>query len=305
VDKTALVTGAYGFIGRHVARHLGAADWRVVGLGHGTWPREEWRQWGVDDWHAGNVTLEALTMYGREPELIVHCAGGGSVAFSVAHPYQDYQRSVHTTAAVLEYARMIVPRARVVLLSSAAVYGSSERLPVPEEAELRPVSPYGVHKVLAEQLARSYGRQYGLHTAVVRLFSVYGMGLRKQLLWDACVKLSRGDAEFEGTGEEFRDWLHVTDAVRLLIESGKRAASTCPIVNGGAGTRITVREVLLQLAKELGPSAPPSFNGKVREGDPAGYQADVTRAQQWDWRPQVPLKEGLREYTGWFKAGAR
>src|SRR5204862_6555099 len=70
-----VVTGAHGFLGRHAARHLSRQGWDVIGLGHGSWPHSEWRAWGLGEWHACDVTLETLLVYGKETELIGDCAG--------------------------------------------------------------------------------------------------------------------------------------------------------------------------------------------------------------------------------------
>src|SRR6266542_7168596 len=117
-ERTALVTGAHGFIGRHVARALASRGHTVHGVGHGSWTQSEWRAWGVAEWHAADVTLDALLTHAGDPELIVHCAGSASVAFSMAHPVQDFRRTVESTLAVLEFARIRAPRAPFVLPST-------------------------------------------------------------------------------------------------------------------------------------------------------------------------------------------
>lgn len=302
--ETALVTGAHGFIGRHVARRLADDGWVVRGLGHGEWPREQWRAWGLADWRQTDVALDPLVTFGGEPDVIVHCAGGASVSFSMAHPHHDFVRTVASTAAVLEYVRLHAIGARVVLASSAGVYGEAFPGPIPETGPCKPVSPYGVHKAVAEDLCRSYGRSCGVASASLRLFSVYGAGLRKQLLWDACDKAARGDLRFFGTGGEMRDWLHVTDAAAALVAAIPMAATDCPIVNGGTGRATSTREILTALFRALGVAGEPEFTGTARAGDPPSLVADVSRAHSLSWKPTVEWEQGVGAYAAWYRAGA-
>lgn len=297
-----LITGAHGFIGRHVARRFAESGRYVVGLGHGSWSPEEVRLWGLSEWHSGDISFDSLENAGSSPDVIVHCAGSGSVGYSLTHPFQDFQRSVGTIAATLEYMRLRAPEARLVYLSSAAVYGQrSADDPIPEQAPVEPMSPYGLHKMVGESLCRMYGAQYGVSSVVIRFFSVYGCGLRKQLLWDACTKASRGDVEFGGTGEETRDWLDVTDAAELVFRSFEHASPGRPVVNGGTGQSVSTRTVLDELFCSLGVQSKPKFSGVVRAGDPKHYRADVAIAQQWGWLPKVGWREGVRAYSEWFR----
>jgi len=124
------VLGAAGFVGRHAARALARAGYEVVGIGHGTWLRDEWREWGLREWHMADISIEALLTYAGEPEILIQCAGSGSVAFSMTHPAQDFRRSVDSTLAALDFVRLHAPDCRIVLPSSAAVYGTAERMPI-------------------------------------------------------------------------------------------------------------------------------------------------------------------------------
>jgi UDP-glucose 4-epimerase len=248
--------------------------------------------------------MDSLLTYSNEPDCIIHCAGSGSVGFSVNHPLQDYQRTVETTAYLLEFIRLHSPESRMVYPSSVAVYGIAQSLPISESAPLNPVSPYGTHKKIGEDLCVSYARNFGISVSIVRLFSVYGRNLRKQLLWDACMKISRGDYTFHGSGMEKRDWIHITDAVELLIMACEHASPDTPIVNGATGFGTTVGEVLAEVFSCFGLEDTPRFTGGLRPGDPPAYVADVSRARSWGWCPTVDWKVGIRDYVAWFRDGA-
>jgi UDP-glucose 4-epimerase len=297
-----LITGANGFLGRHVSRLFSQKGHTVLGIGHGEWTREEWEPWGLSGWQEADVSVDTLKQHARCPSVIVHCAGGGSVPFSSINPLADFERTVATTAHVLEYVRTIAPSCCVVYPSSASVYGTVEELPIREDCRAAPISQYGVHKLMAEQLVASYARQFGISAAIVRLFSVYGCGLRKQLLWEACRKFADRDNVFMGTGDEVRDWLHVDDAAELLARAVGHASLECPTVNGGSGYGTTVRDVLVHLGNCLMlANRMPTFSGAQRTGDPNRYVADIDRSRAWGWTPKRHWRSGVEEYAAWWR----
>lgn len=299
MNKSVLVTGAAGFIGRHVAREFAAQGWYVVGMGRGDW--SDWSAFGISQWHCCDVTLEALQTFAEKPCAIIHCAGGASVGNSVAEPYQDFIKTVDTMAQVLEFIRLHSPQTKLVYPSSASVYGQVSQLPIVENAPLLPISPYGFHKKMAESLCQLYAHQFGVSVAIVRLFSIYGAGLHKQLLWDACNKLSQGRDDFFGTGAEIRDWLHVKDAAQLIKLAADQASTFCPVVNGGSGSGVTTKEILCFVAEKMDVSLTPIFSSLAKEGDPNAYIADIVQARAWNWSPNINWRNGVAEYVEWFK----
>ena len=297
---TVLVTGALGFIGRHVSRNLRSNGHRVIGIGHGDASANETAKIGIHAWLSGDVSRQALDALVEPIDLIVHCAGSSAVAASFNDPDSEILKNVVAAVEMLEFARHRKQPPRIVVLSSAAVYGTVTQLPISENVSPNPISPYGKSKLAIEQRCLYYGEKFGLEIAIVRFFSVYGRGLRKQLFWDACRKLANGDSRFGGSGDERRDWLHVDDAVRLIDLAATRASAAVPIFNGGSGGSIKVREALEDI-RALWPTPTPeiSFSGVARLGDPPGYEADITEARALGWASKREFKDGLAEYVAW------
>lgn len=306
-QSVAVVLGAAGFVGRHASRALAARGCHVIGVGHGTWREEQWRSWGLSEWVASDITLRALDQAGadRPVSCVVHCAGSGAVSYSYASPYDDFSRATVTTATVLEWIRLQTKsKPRLVLVSSAAVYGDQGDTSAVETAVRSPISPYGFHKLSAELLCESYARFFSASVSVVRLFSVYGEGLRKQLLWDALSKFQSGGQQFFGTGNEVRDWIHVEDAANLLALAGLAPQSPFEIYNGG-NEHATTRKVLTDLAAAFGYPKDVTFNGETHKGNPRRLTSDFGHTSRLlSWKPEISLDDGLQRYAAWFRSEA-
>jgi UDP-glucose 4-epimerase len=148
-----------------------------------------------------------------------------------------------------------------------------------------------------------------LRSTVVRLFSVYGPHLQKQLLWDVCSRLQRNEQTLVlgGTGAETRDWTDVRDVVRLLALIGRLPPDrqTCRIINGGSGRGTSVAQIAAMLAKNLQRDVAIRYSGARRAGDPFSLLADDTALLQlpFDWR--ISLEQGIVDYVTWFKDHVR
>ncbi len=302
------ITGARGFLGRNLARWLSQRGARVGGVGHGAWSDQEAAQWGLASWCNGSIVpsnLRQLMERVGRPEVVYHLAGGASVTSALTTPLEDFARTVSTSAELLEWVRCELPKARVVAVSSAAVYGDQRVGPIEESVPTAPVSPYGFHKLMMEQAFRSYSASYHLNTVVARVFSVYGAGLKKQLLWDLCSKLGgrAGPIELEGTGDELRDWIDVRDLVRALELVASLAATTTPILNVGTGVGTSVRTIAETVASVWAHASSTRilFNGRTRAGDPFSLVSSQTQLDALGFAAQIPIESGLRDYVDWYR----
>ena len=305
------ITGANGFIGRHLARELADAGYVVNGIGHGALEDFERQALGLRTWLNGEVDVATLNALAREsglPSTIFHLAGGSSVGLSIARPFEDFSSTVSSTARLLEWLRASASECRLIAASSAAVYGADHDGAISEDARLAPMSPYGRHKLMMEQLCESYAESFGLRSTMIRLFSVYGAHLRKQLPWDICVRLQNGERELVlgGTGAELRDWTDVRDVVRLFATiNAHPQRETFEIINGGSGRGTTVAGIAGLLVENWGGGISVRYSGSVRAGDPFSLLADDARLRglPFDWR--ILIDRGLVDYVKWFKGQVR
>lgn len=311
--KHVLVTGAHGFIGRNLSSHLAAEGFHVSGLGHGVWPATEAERWGVKTWINGDISpgnLEILKRQAGAFQVVFHLAGGSSVGAAAENPREDFYRTVVSTAELLDWMRQHLPHATLVVASSAAVYGAGHSGPISEGAVLRPYSAYGRDKRMMEEMATAYASDYGLKVVITRLFSVYGQGLRKQLLWDLCAKMEKTpeDIILGGTGNEVRDWTHVKDVARALAALSSTATDQAEIINIGTGEGTSVRQIAeLMTGFWFEGNAKPrlQFNGQARPGDPFSLVAETSLLGKLGFQFENQLKDGLANYVRWFRQNGR
>lgn len=304
------VTGAAGFIGSHLVRRLATRGHSVAGID--LLPVESA---GLGDavarWDASGLSpqsLEAMREKTGVPDVVYHLAGGSSVGASLADPASDFAATVGGTATLLEWVRSSSQKTRLVVVSSAAVYGNIHRDAIGEDAATAPYSPYGAHKFAMEATVKGWSSSFGIPAVAVRLFSVYGPGLRKQLLWDLSNRLHRedGPVELGGSGDELRDWTHVADVVRAIEFASDLAQSGMPVINAGSTVPSNVRQIALGLVGAF--CADPGrlrFSGEARPGDPYSLVAATGRLADLGFEWRIGVEEGLQSYADWYRTAGK
>jgi nucleoside-diphosphate-sugar epimerase len=296
-----IVTGAAGFVGSHLCDHLLAQGDDVVGIDSLTDYYDPRLKEGNLQTALANERftlrredlLDApLDELFQGVDVVYHLAGQPGVRASWGSDFATYvSRNILATQAVLEAARGGALR-KLVNASSSSVYGDAEAYPTAETVRPQPVSPYGVTKLAAEHLCELYRTGFGVPTASLRFFTVYGPRQRPDMAFSRLVAAAlRGELfELYGDGEQTRDFTYVGDIVRALRSAA--LSGFTGVANIGGGSRTSMNEVLdivSSLAGEPVIRRIPRQRGDVRD-----TAADTRVAfEGFGYVPQVGLREGL------------
>ena len=236
----------------------------------------------------------------KQFDVCINCSGAASVPESVINPISDFHLNVVNVFKILDAIREYNPECKFLNLSSASVYGKPEKLPINEDQKLNPISPYGYHKLLAENICKEFYQLYKIQTCSARIFSAYGIGLKKQIFWDLFIKMKTQNAiELFGTGEETRDFIHVNDLaiqLGLIIQNAPFKADKINIANGKQNS---LKEIVTIFAKAMEFEGAIIFNGQNRIGDPKNWIADISIIQKMGYQKSICIEEGIKEYINW------
>lgn len=235
-------------------------------------------------------------------KIFINCAGASNVNNSFQDPINDFNKNTILVEQLLEIIRISGnKKIKFINISSAAVYGNPQALPIIEESNVNPISPYGYHKKMAEDLCRYYNQCYGINTLSLRIFSAYGLGQRKMLFWDLYNKIlhSKGEIELFGTGQESRDFIHVDDIIQQLILAIKYANFQGEALNVANGVEINIKEIVDLFRKYHPNSFKYRFNGINRPGDPLNWCADISKMKKWGYIQKVSIYDGIEDYIKW------
>jgi len=314
-NKTALVTGAAGFIGSHLVDRLVDEGWTVVGLDNfDAFYDRRTKEQNIAP-HAGNHRFslvegdvrdaDALRRCFSKPiDVVVHLAARAGVRPSIDDPVGYQEVNVAGTQALLEATRRAGVR-RFVFASSSSVYGINPRVPWSEDDHvLQPISPYASTKVSGELLGHVYSHLYGIRFISLRLFTVYGPRQRPDLAIHKFARhiLDGRPIQVFGDGTTRRDYTYIDDVI-----DGVRAAldydrSAYEVINLGNNRTVTLREMIDGLEQALGMRATIQ-NLPEQPGDVPQTWASIDKAQRLlGYSPQTPYAEGVRRFAQWLCA---
>lgn len=296
--KKLLVLGSQGFIGSHFVDFFLDNGYLVTGC-------------DLVEFSEQNYTYHKVSILSpdfdsvfidQSFDICINASGSGNVPYSISHPLSDFEANTMAVVKVLDTIRKNKPCCKYVHISSAAVYGNPKQLPVTEDVNLAPLSPYGFHKVMSEMVCYEYYQLYNLPIAIIRPFSVYGNRLKKQLLWDICQKLhSNKSISLFGTGEETRDFIHISDLVESIMKVIENSQFKCEIYNAASGAETTIRQIADIFEKNFPGQKQISFSGEVKKGDPLNWRADISLITKLGFIPKVRLQKAVVDYITWYQ----
>lgn len=291
-----LIIGSRGFIGTHCVEYFSKC--------HNVWGCDVILDYNIPNYiyiepnesDFNNVFLN------NKFDVCINCSGAANVPFSLDKPLNDFQLNTVNVFKILDAIRRFNPKCKYINLSSAAVYGNPDYLPIKEVSMMKPVSPYGIHKEMAEMICKEFYKFWGVKTVSIRIFSAYGPGLKKQLLWDLAQKIKNQDLiELYGTGHETRDFIYIDDLVYLIdcvIRNGEFEAEC---INAANGRQIKISEIAQAMKIALDTDKPIIFKGENRPGDPLFWEADVHAATKLGYYQKVSIDYGINQYVKWLK----
>jgi nucleoside-diphosphate-sugar epimerase len=310
----ALVTGAAGFVGSHLAEALLARGDSVVGVDCFTpyYDRVD-KELNVavafahDEFELVEEDLRTadIELLLDGVDVVFHQAAQAGVRLSWSAGFADYVgHNVLATQRLLEAVHSARPSARVVYASSSSVYGNQARYPTTETDLPRPFSPYGVTKLGAEHLCGLYAENWGVHTVALRYFTVFGPRQRPDMsIHRLCEAAVRGTPfPRYGDGTQIREFTYVDDIVAANLAAADREMTPGSYVNIAGGAEITLND-LIALVEDVAGSPVAIEPGPRQAGDSFRNGGSIARARDvLGWEPQVSLRDGIAAQVAWHRS---
>lgn len=300
--KKILISGGAGFIGSHLAAALVADDNEVWCLGRqpelGAFSDIKYRVLDIRNFDCWDILEQ------EQFDYVFHLAGNADQNLALQDPRYDLEENFLATFNLLEKIRTMVVQPKLIFASSVTVYGNCSDLVLHEETSVTvPIGNYGVSKLAAERYVYAYAKQYKIKALTARIFSTYGPGLRRQIVFDLIKKLSKDPTQLEilGTGNEARDLIYIDDQVNNLLTIAKRGKYEGEVYNAACGRLTTTRQIAeaVSVAMNLKPKF--IFTEQIRIFDAPTWLADVSKITVLGCKPRIDLIEGASRTVAWFK----
>lgn len=333
MPKTIIVTGGCGYIGSHVARAFKRDDPQnrvhVIDRVKRDHTLKDIDGYLIDDF-ASDESL--ATIISLQPDVIVHCAGTSLVAPSMTDPGEYYENNISKTVRLLNVLRNLQKKPYILFSSSASVYGEPESVPIAEDAEIQPISPYGATKAMTERILTDYAAAYGICSVCFRYFNAAGAepfahdlgqepGATHIVARVLEASINKTDFTLYGNdydtedGSCIRDYVHVWDLAIAhlkgveyldnLYQDSLDVTAGCYVFNLGTNTGISNWEIVKYVCNKYGLDS--LLVQSRRHGDPAVLIANANKASvELYWEPKYSQMETIIDTAyKWYTSGIR
>lgn len=302
-----LITGGAGFIGSHIAEALLKKNYEVRILDNFSTGEKENIKGIKAEVIEGSITdKKTVDEAMKGIDYLFHQAAQVSVADSVKNPSRTWDINIKGTKLVLNAAVKNKVK-KVIVASSAAVYGDDPQLPKREEMKPQPISPYGNSKLMNEYMAENEHRINGLNAICLRYFNVYGPRQSPKSEYAGVIskfieKMTKGERPtIYGDGEQTRDFVYVEDVVNANILAMENEKVKSGVFNIATGKETSINELVRTINEILGKNIQPVYE-PAREGDIKRSVADITKAKRkLGYEPKYTLKDGLKKTIEWYE----
>lgn len=295
--KKVLVIGSKGFIGKYLSKYLIKLNILVYSADVIVDYTADEKYFLIDSTNANYDEIFEKEQF----DICINCSGAADVGKSIENPQRDFQLNTNNVFKILSAIKHWQPNCKFINLSSAAVYGNPTSLPVKENFETKPISPYGYHKLMSEQICKEFNEQFGIKTCSLRIFSAYGEGLKKQLFFDLYKKARKKERiELFGTGNESRDFIYIDDLAQAIFKVAANSDFNGDVINVANGKELYIKDVVKIFYDLFGDKINYSFSGAEHKGYPNNWVADISKLKSIGYKQKYTIEEGLKRYYEWL-----
>lgn len=288
-----VVTGGAGFIGSHLTDRLVEEGHEVIVVDNLMLGKKVFVNKKADFFKIDIKNEKKLSVIFRKAEAVFHLAADPRLPFSIEDPIGTHEINVTGTLNVLMAAKENNVK-KVIFSSSCAIYGE-QQLPINEDAAPKPMSPYGLQKLMGENYCQLFYKLFKLQTVCLRYFNVFGPRKLATGSYPMAIPIFLSQRRenkkmtIVGDGEATRDYIHVRDVVDANIRAWKSKIADGRPINIGSGRQVSVNAI----AKLIGG---PTQSLPARFGEMRFIQADISRAKELlGWQPTTTLEDGVNE----------
>ncbi len=308
-DKKILITGGGGFFGSHLAKFLKEKN-KVTAIGR-NYPND--LEAGINFIPFDITDPEFITFFENNYfDFVFHLAGNASQQHALEDPTCDMETNFLATFKMLDILRkrknsstkkISEDETKFVFASSVTVYGDCGDKKLSEDnSVLLPISNYGASKLAAEKYLFAFVKQYGIKAITLRIFSTYGPGLKRQIVYDLIEKLEKNPHELEilGDGTQSRDMTYISDQIQNIIKIVNNTNFAGEVYNLGSGIKYTTKQIAQAITTAMNLESQLKFTQPERIYDAPIWVANIEKIKKFGCNHSVTLEEGVKRTVDWY-----